>query len=243
MKKIFVSCVIAAYNEKGNIEKLFLEISEIMKAQKINYEIIGIIDGNDGTYESLLNLKKQKKNNKIKLYHHDTPLGLGRAFGKGFNLVNKNSTHVLTMDADLSHDPKEIPILLNEMEKTNADIIIGSRYCSGGGMSGVPKWKKFLSKIMNIFFNFITSISASDKTSGYRIYTKEANDLIKNKYTLKNFAFLPEILVLAQKRNLKIIEYPIHFKYRTLGVSKMNIIKTSRGYLKLLYNIFIKKYN
>lgn len=240
MQKMFLSVVIAAYNEKGNVESLFSTISYVLKKIRVPFEIIGIIDGNDGAYESLQMMKKQKNMNELRLCHSIKPSGLGIAFKKGFNLVSKRATHVLTMDADWNHNPKEIPLLISKMKEANADIIIGSRYCRGGKTAGIPLWKLTLSSIMNVFFGLITNVRIKDKTSGFRLYTKPANDFIKNRYFAKNFEFLPEILIIAQKKGLKIVEAPIHFKYRTIGKSKMSIIKTVNGYLRLIFRIFFK---
>lgn len=237
-KKNFISVVIAAYNEKGNVERLFAKIAEIMKRINAKFEIVGIIDGDDGSYESLQKMKKQKNLSELRLYHSKKPSGLGNAFKKGFNLVSKSASHILTMDADWNHNPEEIPVLISKMKETDADIVIGSRHCEGGQVIGIPLWKKTLSGIMNIFFSIITNVKAKDKTSGYRLYTKEANDFIKNKYTAKNFEFLPEILIIAQRKGLKMVEAPIHFKYRTIGKSKMSIVKTAKGYLRLIFKIF-----
>ncbi|MBS3108001.1 glycosyltransferase [Candidatus Woesearchaeota archaeon] len=241
--KLFISSVIAAYNEKGNVERLFLKIDQVMKRMNVEFEIIAMIDGNDGSYESLLKLKKEKHLYELKLYHNPKPCGLGNAFRKGFNLVNEKATHILTMDADWNHDPEEIPRLLSTLQQTNIGIVVGSRRCKGGRTYGIPLWKRFVSISTNMFFNILTNVQVKDKTSGFRLYTKEANDIIKNKFLAKHFDFLPEILIIAQKNGIKIKESPIQFKYRTIGKSKLGLFDTSRGYLKLLYNLFTRKYD
>ena len=237
---LFISFVIAAYNEKGNVERLFLKINDVMEKLGIKYEIVGVIEGNDGSYESLKKIKKDKKWKELKLFYEKKPLGLGNAFKKGFNLSDKKATHVITMDADWNHDPEEISILFSRM-KNNIDIVIGSRNCKGAKTTGIPIWKKVLSNLMNLIFNIITDVNIKDKTSGYRLYKKEALDKIKNEYSSKNFEFLPEILIIAQKKGLNIVEAPINFKFRTIGKSKLEIFKTTKGYSKLLIRTIFRR--
>jgi dolichol-phosphate mannosyltransferase len=239
---LFISAVIAAYNEAGNVVRLFQKIAEVLRREKIQFEIIGMIDGDDGSFESLEKLKKNHNLKELRLYYGgEKPSGLGNAYRKGFNLVNPKTTHVLTMDADWNHNPEEFPGILAKMIETKADITIGSRHTEGGRTSGIPLWKRLLSGIINSFFNVITRVQAKDKTSGYRLYTKEAVELVKNEYVSVNFDFLPEILILAERKKLRISEAPILFTYRKVGKSKMFMVKTAKGYLRLIYRLVFGK--
>ncbi len=225
-----VSFVIAAYNEEGTVQQLTERIYTVVKQHNIPYEIIYALAGTRDAYAILTML--QKKIRHLKLFYTKKPEGLGNAFRFAFSKVARDSDYVVTMDADLNHQPEEVPRFLKAVKTTNADVIIGSRYVKGAKRERIPFWKRLLSDLINAAFTIIYGLRVKDKTSGYRLYKKKALDTIR--FSSVNFEFLPEILILAKRQNLKLVEVPITFKYRVIGTSKLNLIKTATGYLKLI---------
>lgn len=233
-----ISVVIAAYNEKENIIELIQKLINVFRNIKCKYEIILVVQGKDGAFE-LLQDYKNKFNKPISIYYYEKPLGVGPAFKIGFDNVAKDTTYILTMDADLNHKPEDLPSFLKEVEKNDVDIIIGSRYIPGGRMENVYRWRYVLSKAVNGMFSYLTSIKIKDKTSGYRLQKKEAVFKLRSKIKAKNFDFYIEYLILAQKAGFTMTEIPITFVARTKGHSKMKIIDTLLRYCSLIVKNFL----
>lgn len=230
MVKKKISVVIAAFNEEKNVTSLTKRIIKTIE-KKFNYEIIYVVAGNDGTQKTLSNLK----NKKIKILYSKKALGLGYDFKKGFKEISKDTDYVLTMDADLNHQPEEILNFTKVIDKY--DVVIGSRHVSGGSRKNIPVFKKVVSDFTNLFFTLFFGVKIRDKTSGYRMYKKKAIDYLYKRYKSKNFEFLLELLLIAKKAKMKMTEVPITFIYRIHGTSKFHLIKTGIGYLKLLLKI------
>jgi dolichol-phosphate mannosyltransferase len=147
-------------------------------------------------------------------------------------VVPESADWVVTMDADLNHQPEEIPRLLEAARKTGSDILIGSRFLDASRVDGTPLWKRFLSGIMNLLMRVLYGLRVKDKTSGFRVYRAEALRALP--FENDAFAFLPEILIRARRAGLVLAEEPIHFIFRKDGRSKMGIWDTSLSYLTLL---------
>jgi dolichol-phosphate mannosyltransferase len=230
------SAVVAAYDEKENIEELARRLDTALRTvPRSRFEIIFVVEGLDGTREILERLAVELGN--IRIIYRERPSGLGAAFRRGFSAVSADTDIVVTLDADLNHQPEEIPRLLDDRERLDADIIIGSRFVTGGKSEGTPLWKRTLSGVMNRVIGGLFDVEALDKTSGFRIYRAAA---LRQLLTYRNddFAFLPEMLIDATRHGMRVSESPIHFKFRTHGTSKMSITQTSRSYLALLRSRF-----
>jgi len=236
--KMKLSVVIAAYNEEYNIEPLTSRIIRILDLNKIPFEIIYVVEGNDRTIDILR--RYQQKDPRLKLIYHSVPLGLGNAFKKGLMNISKESTHVLTMDADLNHQPEEIPSFFEAMGRKNADVIVGSRYIQGGSINQFPFYKRVISKFTNTMVDLLTGIRVKDKTSNYRLYTRKAADCVAKKIFFPGFECVVEMLLIVARNNFKITEVPIQFKWRVHGTSKLKIFKTGKGYMWLFIHYFLK---
>ena len=224
--------VIAAYNERDNIERLTLRLVNVLRTLRgWNWEIIYVVDGADGTREIVQRLSADF--HPIRLSYQAEPDGLANAFRRGFALVPPDSDFVVTMDADLNHQPEEIPRLLQTIIETGSDILVGSRFVRGSRINGMPLWKRAVSRSVNLFMGVLFDLNIHDKTSGFRVY--KAGALRSIAFDSSGFAFLPEMLLRGAVAGLSISEEPIHFIYRVYGASKMNLWKTSKSYLSLLY--------
>ena len=221
-----LSLVIPTYNEKGNIEKLLVELQEEFGENKIDAEII-IVDDNspDGTGQILERLAVKYSN--LKIIHRKGKLGLSSAVIEGFNVAEGDILGV--MDADLSHPTEKI----NEMYQAirNCDLVIGSRYVKGGKIKGWSLYRKVLSKgatlLARVFVNVL------DPMSGFFMVKKEL--ILNKKLNSKGFKILLELLVKTNSKN--VIEIPITFINRTAGKSKAGAkeiiyyLKNLAGYL------------
>lgn len=226
MKKAII--IIPTYNEKDNIIKLIEKLSHVINSiSNWNVEIL-IVDSQspDGTSDSIK--KIQKFNKRIHLLVVPKS-GLGKAYVAGFTYAIEHlSPYVLfEMDADLSHDPSEIPNFLTQIEK-GADFVIGSRYIKGGS---IPSNWGFHRKLFSIFANLFVRIgfmklSITDWTDGFRaikiwLITKSLNH-IKN---YSGYVFQIALLDFAVVHKAHIKEIPVKFVDRTDGVSKINSIQ------------------
>jgi dolichol-phosphate mannosyltransferase len=224
-----IAVVIAAYDEKENIGILTSRLINTLDAMDVDWTLIYVIEGVDGTLEIARTFADQHP--QICILHNPSPSGLGRAFRLGFGAIPSDADRVVTMDADLNHQPEEIPVLIEAARQTGAGLVIGSRRVQKSNVTGVPLWKTLTSLIVGAIMNFVLQIRIKDMTSGFRVYS--APLLRRITFFNDDFAFLPEIVVQAVAMDTLIIECPIRFIYREAGQSKMAIWKTSLSYLKL----------
>ena len=223
--------LVAAYDERENIEALARRLAETLGSlQGFAHELLFVVDGTDGTREILEGLGSAIPT--IQILHRATPRGLGNALRRGLGAVTEDTDFIVTMDADLNHQPEEIPRLLGVLQERQADILIGSRFIPGARVDGTPIWKLFLSGTLNIIMRIAFDLKVNDKTSGFRIYRTGALRSIE--WVNENFAALPEILIRARRAGLRVEEAPIHFIYRRAGTSKMRFWTTVFSYLTLL---------
>lgn len=231
MKRL--SVVIAAYDEEQNIEALTRRLGSTLGAlADWSWELVYVVEGRDRTRAILEALAGEIK--PLRVLYQERPSGLGNAFRRGFAAVPADTDAVITMDADLNHQPEEIPRLLAAWQARGADILVGSRFVDGSHVDGTPLWKRFLSGTMNVAMRFLYGVRVRDKTSGYRIYRRSALQSIR--FLNNDFAFLPEILIRAHHLGLSVVEEPIRFIFRREGRSKMAFGKTCMSYLRLLRN-------
>jgi dolichol-phosphate mannosyltransferase len=214
-KKVLI--VIPTYNEKENIKSLYLKIRQYVR----NAHMLIVDDGSpDGTGDVADGLSE--KDPLVHVLHRAKKMGLGTAYVAGFDYALKNKyKFVLAMDADLSHDPANIPIMIELME--DYDLVIGSRYVKDGGMVNWGMGRFLISKFANGFLKGLLNISQKDCSGGYKCYR---SDLLKaiglERIFSKGYAFQVEILYRALRLNAKIVEIPIVFVNRHEGKSKLN---------------------
>lgn len=216
MEKTKISIILPTVNERRNLKKLI----PILLNLNLNLEIIVVDDGStDGTIELVKEF--MKKNHNIKLVLRPKRMGLGSAYIDGFKV--SNGDFIVTMDADLSHDPKYIPELLKKANVSKADIILGSRYLREGKVIGWKIHRRIISKIANMVAKLALGLKVNDATTGYRLYRREAFEKIVSQIKAKGYEFQVESLYLAKILGLKIVEYPIVFIDRVAGKSKLKI--------------------
>lgn len=227
-----ITAVIAAYDEEETIEELTRRLVGALSglAGKA-WGIVFVVEGKDGT-RGILERLGAELGGDLRILYNETPSGLGNAFRRGFAALPEDAELVVTMDADLNHQPEEIPRLVAALEETGSDIVVGSRFLAASRVEGTPLWKRFLSGTMNLLMRWLYGLTVLDKTSGFRVYRAAA--LRRIEFTNPAFAFLPEILIRANRAGFRIAEEPIRFVFRTEGRSKLRILPTTWSYLSLL---------
>ena len=209
--------IIPTYNEIHNVQKLVPLLLE-------SYPFIDllIVDDNspDGTADFIqkLSLKEQRVN----LLKREKKMGLGTAYVAGFRFMLSNGYEAtIQMDADFSHDPKEITKFLENIEYH--DLVIGSRYIHGVRVANWPMRRLLLSYFANLYSRVITGMPVKDGTGGFKCFRRivlESIDL--NKIHSNGYSFQIEMNYKTWKRGFKIIEIPITFVDRVHGTSKMS---------------------
>ena len=212
--------IIPTYNEVNNVSRI---ISSVF-SQPLNIDIL-IVDDNspDGT-SSLI--KKLIKNNKKKLFllERKKKVGLGAAYVAGFLWgIKKKYDFIFEMDADFSHDPACLSDMVDAL-KNKTDVIVGSRYKEGINVVNWPLGRILLSYSASLYVRVITGMPVKDPTAGYVGYKRKVLESLQlNKIQFVGYAFQIEMKYKSWKNNFKIDEYPIIFKNRTIGKSKMDL--------------------
>ncbi len=209
--------IIPTYNEAQNAENIIRDVL----AQSEIIEIL-IVDDNspDGTAEIVK--KIQSRNSRVHLLQREKKLGLGTAYVAGFKYaIERQFDFVFEMDADFSHNPKEIPIMLSKMNE--CDVLIGSRYIKGVNVVNWPMKRLLLSYSANIYTRIITGMPVHDATAGFKCYKRKVLETIDLDSIASNgYAFQIETNFMAWRKGFVIKEMPIVFVDRRVGVSKMN---------------------
>jgi len=217
--------IIPTYNEADNIGNLIPRVLQqeefIPSSGRID---VLVVDDNspDGTAEVVKKLQKEYVG-RVHLIERPGKLGLGTAYVEGFKFALKNGyDFVFEMDADLSHDPKEIPNILKGA-LDSYDIVIGSRYSHGVSVMNWPMSRVLLSYFANAYARKLTGVPVKDLTSGFKCISRRVLEKIDlNKIRSNGYAFQIELTVKAYYEGLKIAEHPIIFFERRSGISKMN---------------------
>lgn len=218
-----VVIIIPTYNEAEIIEKT---ISEIFQATATNVDMhINLLVFDSGSTDTTQDViaKLQALNKCLYLQTEEKKSGLGSAYlsAMRYALDVMQADIVVEFDADLSHQPKYLPFLLEKMK--GYDVAIGSRYVPGGSVPADWGWqRKLLSKLGNYTARLMLTWQYKDFTSGFRATRRLAlMKVLPAKFLSANYAYKLELLWLLHKNHAKIVEYPIDFVNRQLGVSKL----------------------
>tara|TARA_Y100000768_G_scaffold386259_1_gene374223 strand:+ start:52 stop:759 length:708 start_codon:yes stop_codon:yes gene_type:complete len=231
-KKILVFT--ATYNEKENIKKLIKLIIRYCP-----YVDILIVDDKspDNTAEEVHSLKKEFKN--IILIERESKLGLDTAHKLAYNFaLDKEYDYLITMDADLSHEPSELLNFINNLEIY--PFVIGSRYISGGKCL-MKKSRLLMSKYGNMLIKAVLGINCNEFTTSYRGFNlKKLDKFNLNMVQASGYSFFMKTIFEISKNKIEIKEIPITFRDRSLGYSKLPKVEIFRT-LGNLFILFFKK--
>lgn len=216
--------VVPTYNERENIKHLLLGLMKVSPrvVEKWNV-IVLVVDDNspDGTASEVKRLARENPG-KIFLLERKEKRGLGNAYKAGFRCaIEELKADVLVeMDADLSHDPNDIPRLLSKIRE-GYDFVIGSRYVKGGKIEGWPWRRRSVSWAGNLLGRFALSFKVKDCTSGFRAIKASLVSKSLNGLETGGYAFQLGVLHLVLMVGAKVAEVPIIFKERRIGKSKL----------------------
>jgi len=212
--------VVPTYNEAHNIGKLIDILMRLV--EPVN--VLVIDDGSpDGTADIVKKLS-DTFTGRIFLIEREGKLGLGTAYVEGFRYALKNGyKYICEMDADFSHNPDDIPRLIDAVKNRDADVAIGSRYSDGISIVNWPLSRLILSYGANVYARWITGLPIKDTTAGFKCIHRDVLEAIDlNKIRSNGYAFQIEIHFRAWKAGFKLREISIIFREREEGVSKMS---------------------
>jgi len=219
--------MLPTYCEAENIESLIHEIQEL----KLDLTIAVIDDSSpDGTAE--ITRKLQEEYGNIHLISRPEKLGLGTAITAGFRYMLKlrnQPDYIIAMDADYSHNPQDIPRLV-DAAKRGCDLVVGSRYCRGGKVVGSRLRRRFISRTANLVATVTVGTRMHDCTSGFRCYSRRYVKEVLGDLHSQTYEIQIETLRQARMNKFKVKEIPITFVDRKKGKSKLTTAEV-RGFL------------
>jgi dolichol-phosphate mannosyltransferase len=225
--------VVPTYNEAGNISLLIRDIL----GQDSSLDVAVVDDASpDGTGD--LVAKQLDHEPRILLVRRSAKLGLGSAYLAGFRLgLEKGYGWIFTMDGDRSHDPDHLPALLTASR--DHDMVVGSRYVAGGGISNWPLARRWLSAFANAYARALLRLPVHDCTGGFRGYSREVLETVEP-FSIRSsgYSFLEEMVWRVHRAGFRIAEVPIVFHNRSLGRSKIDRVEIFKAAWNVLATAF-----
>lgn len=212
--------IIPTFNEAHNIGRMIDEVLSL----DMEIDVLVIDDGSPDRTAEIVESKIKENNNRVFLIEREGKLGLGTAYVEGFKYaLGKGYTFICEMDADFSHNPQDLPRLIETVKAGGADVAVGSRYSQGISIVNWPLSRLILSYCANMYARMITGIPIKDTTAGFKcIHRKVLEALDLERISSNGYAFQIEIHFRAWKAGFKLKEVSIIFREREEGVSKMS---------------------
>ncbi len=235
--------IIPTYNERENIENIIRAVFDL----EHGFHILVIEDGSpDGTASIVKELQKEFSE-RLFMVERQGKQGLGTAYIAGFRwALEHDYAYVFEMDADFSHNPKDLPRLYQACAEEGADVSIGSRYVSGVNVVNWPMGRVLMSYFASKYVRFITGLPIHDTTAGFVCYRRKVLQTIPlDNIRFKGYAFQIEMKFTAHRCGFRIKEVPVIFINRELGTSKMNSSifgEAVFGVIRLKLDSWFKKY-
>ncbi len=235
------------YNELENIEAII----EAVFSQPIAFDMLIVDDGSpDGTGAIVKNLqaKYNSKEKRLHLIERSGKQGLGTAYIEGFRFgLREGYEYFLEMDADFSHDPKDLIRLCDACANGSADMAIGSRYVTGVNVVNWPMSRVLMSYFASMYVRLVTGMSIQDTTAGFACYRRKVLETIPlDRIKFIGYAFQIEMKFTTWKFGFNLVEVPIIFTDRTRGQSKMStgIFKEAfLGVLRMRLSSWFRRYD
>ena len=236
--------IIPTYNERENIEAIITTVMEL----PILFNVLVIDDGSpDGTAEIVKRMMNGKYKGCIHLIEREGKQGLGTAYIAGFQwAIEHKANYIFEMDADFSHNPKDLLKLYDACAIEGADLAIGSRYVTGVNVVNWPMGRVLMSYFASKYVRTVLGVKIHDTTAGFVCYRRKLLETIElDKIRFKGYAFQIEMKFTAYKCGAKITEVPIIFVNRVLGTSKMSggiFSEALLGVIRLKISSWFRKY-
>ena len=229
--------IIPTYNEIENIEKMVRTVFDLPR----EFELLIVDDGSpDGTADKVKELQKEFTG-KLHIEERKGKLGLGTAYIHGFKwALARDYDFIFEMDCDFSHNPKDLVRLLEACEN-GADVAVGSRYTKGGQVSNWPIGRILMSYFASVYVRLVLWLPVKDTTAGFKCYRKKVLQTVDlDAVRFMGYAFQIEMKYRAYKKGFKIVEVPIMFTDRVLGVSKMSTKIFKEAFVGVIQMRFMK---
>jgi len=230
MNKGNILVVIPSYNSKYGIVKTILGV-----LKEVPEALIFVVDDSSPDGTPFLIRKKFGDNPRVKLLLRREKAGRGSAVIDGFKkgLLDKEVKYLVEMDADFSHDPKELPGLIAKCKKY--DVVVGSRYITGSKIVGWGSRRRIFSKLANIWARLVLGIPITDYTNGYRCYNRKAVEALNSSMIKsKGFAVLSEVAYILYEKDFSFGEVPSVFTYRASYGSSRNFGEVKEAFFTVL---------
>lgn len=236
--------IIPTYNEKENMEKI---IRAVFSLEKCFHILVIDDDSPDGTASIVKRLQKDEYGDRLFLIERQGKQGLGTAYITGFKwALERAYEYIFEMDADFSHNPKDLPRLYAACHDEGADVAVGSRYVTGVNVVNWPMGRVLMSYFASQYVRFVTGINIHDTTAGFVCYRRRVLKTIDlDKIRFKGYAFQIEMKYTAYKIGFNIKEVSVVFVNRKEGTSKMSggiFSEALFGVMRLRLDGWFKKY-
>jgi dolichol-phosphate mannosyltransferase len=215
-----IGIILPTYREEDNIYKLIDAVEDL----KLDASILVIDDSSPDRTAGIVK-EKQTKYKNILLCVRPRKSGLGTAITDGFKYflsLKQPPKYIITMDADYSHNPQDIPQLLSRMYESECAIVIGSRYVKGGKIEGWPFTRKIISRTANSIARFSLGLKLHDCTSGFRCYSTKFLEAAITSLHSHTYEIQIETIRQASLRHFSLKETPVLFVNRKIGKSKLS---------------------
>ena len=230
---------VCTYNEASNIHSLVVRLRDALPDADI---VVIDDDSPDGTASLVESISNGDA--RVQLIVRKEERGLGSAIVRAARkAVEDQYDYFLNLDADLSHDPAQLPLLLKvAVDDPDIDVVVGSRYAEGGKIVGWPLRRKIMSRTVNWFATFFLRLPVSDCSGSMRCYRVSVlNDIDLDTLKCRGYALLEELLVQLNHQECKMAEVPITFTERQDGESKLTIREAVRSVTYMLRLAFSTK--
>ncbi len=214
--------VLPTYEEADNLGEVVARLRRVLDAAGESHRILIVDDASpDGT--GVVADRLAAEHSEVLVLHRRAKAGIGAAYAAGFDVALQHGAGlVVQMDADLSHDPADVPRLL-AVARAGADVVIGSRYVAGGGVQGWPAWRRLLSRFGSYYARSMLDSNVHDLTGGFKCFRRAALKRIEHGGArTRGYAFQVELTHRAVAADLRVVEIPIVFRERRHGRSKMS---------------------
>jgi dolichol-phosphate mannosyltransferase len=221
-----VSIVVPCYNERENLRPLLAEVAKVLDGLGARWEMVITDDAStDGSWEEMCAIAREDPRLRVQRNRKNG----GETAASWAGMRSALGRIIVTMDADLSHEPSFIEELWKRREE--ADVLIASRWVRGGG-ADMSRFRALLSHILNRTFRLLLALPFHDISSGYRLYRRSILKDVRPE--ARDFDFLEEILIRAHNLGCRIVEVPFYYKPRGSGSSHARLIKFGWAYVKTL---------
>ena len=235
--------IIPMYNECENASAII----DAVMALEVPFDVLVIDDNSPDGTAAIVKEKMKQYPGRVEIIERSGKLGLGTAYIEGFkHCVAKGYDYICEMDADFSHNPKDLLRLRQAAIDEKADVVVGSRYVSGVNVVNWPMGRVLMSYYASKYVRFVTGLPIHDTTAGFVCYRRRVLETLPlDKVKFKGYAFQIEMKFTATKYGFKVVEVPIIFVNRVLGTSKMSggiFSEAVFGVIRLKWNSWFKKY-